>query len=52
MASSTGEIKNAAARGLPSYGYFFKVTYTPEDTPKDITVQTVLNGVRQAEVLR
>lgn len=48
MPSSTGEIANAAARGLPSYGYFFKVTYTPEDTPISVTVQTSLNNSTQA----
>jgi len=51
MPTSTGEIENAAARGLPSYGYFFRVTYVPDGAPLSITVSTELNNYSNAFTL-
>ena len=44
MPSSTGELDSDGSMGLPSYGFFFAVTYVPQDTPVSVTVGTELNG--------
>ena len=45
MPTSTGELDATGAMGLPSYGFFFPVTYVQADDPKAVTVVAELNGI-------
>lgn len=52
VANSTGELglNVAGATDLPDYGQIFEVSYTPEDTPKNITLKAE-SGTANLDVL-